>query len=66
MSEEVALKALSKIDIHEAECSLRYTAIERRLEAGSKRFDKLDNMIWGIYPLIISSMMGLIFAVWFK
>ena len=43
MSEEVALKALSKIDIHEAECSLRYTAIERRLEAGSKRFDKLAN-----------------------
>jgi len=60
MSEETALKALKQIDIHEAECSLRYTAIERRLEAGSKRFDKLDNMIWGLYTLIISSMAGVI------
>jgi|TARA_R110002153_G_scaffold104247_1_gene241997 hypothetical protein len=60
MSETDALKALSKIEIHEAECTLRYVAIERRLDAGSKRFDKLDNMIWGLYTLIISSMAGVI------
>jgi|TARA_R110000824_G_scaffold76366_1_gene193530 hypothetical protein len=58
-----ALKALNKIDIHEAECTLRYAAIERRLDSGSERFDKLEKMIWGLYSLIISSMLGFIFTI---
>ena len=61
-----AANALQKIEIHEAECALRYKAINDRLEAGSKRFDKLEKMIWGIYPLMITSLLGIMAAVWFK
>jgi hypothetical protein len=64
MAETHASKALKKIEIHEAECALRYEAINKRLEAGSKRFDKLEKMIWGIYPLMVSSLLGIIVAVW--
>ena len=64
MAETHASKALKKIEIHEAECALRYEAINARLEAGSKRFDKLEKMIWGIYPLMVSSLLGIIVAVW--
>ena len=64
MAETHASKALKKIEIHEAECALRYEAINTRLEAGSKRFDKLEKMIWGIYPLMVSSLLGIIVAVW--
>jgi hypothetical protein len=64
MAQTHASKALQKIEIHEAECALRYEAINRRLEAGSKRFDKLEKMIWGIYPLMVSSLLGIIVAVW--
>jgi hypothetical protein len=45
--------ALEKISIHEAECAERYIAIEKRLESGSKQFDKFEKMLWGIYPFIL-------------
>jgi hypothetical protein len=61
-----AEKALRKIEIHEAECALRYEAINARLDAGSQRFDKLERMIWGIYPLMVTSLLGIMAAVWFK
>ena len=49
-------EAIAKIESHERECSIRYANIERRLESGSKRFDKLENMIWGVYPFIVVSV----------
>ena len=59
-------EAIKKIEIHEAECALRYEAINARLDAGSKRFDKLERMIWGIYPLMITTLVGIIAAAWLK
>ena len=47
---------LHKIELHEKECAQRYKNIEKRLESGSKRFDKLENMIWGVYPFIVVSV----------
>ena len=64
MAQTDASKALQKIEVHEAECSLRYETINARLEAGSQRFDKLEKMIWGIYPIMVSSLVGIVIAVW--
>jgi|TARA_R110000787_G_scaffold15387_3_gene47458 hypothetical protein len=47
-------ETISRIEKHEAECTIRYENIERRLDGGSKRFDKLERMLWGIYPTIIA------------
>jgi len=33
-----------------------YKSIDKRLEDGSKRFDKLENMIWAVYPFILASI----------
>jgi hypothetical protein len=66
MAQTHASKALQKIEIHEAECALRYETINARLDAGSKRFDKLERMIWGIYPLMVTTLVGIIAAVWLK
>jgi hypothetical protein len=49
-------EALNKIETHEKECSIRYRNIEQRLEDGAKRFDKLENMIWAVYPFILVSL----------
>tara|TARA_R100000988_G_C3921604_1_gene127040 strand:- start:421 stop:603 length:183 start_codon:yes stop_codon:yes gene_type:complete len=49
-------EALNRIETHEKECSIRYRNIEQRLEDGSKRFDKLENMIWAVYPFILVSL----------
>ena len=47
-------KSMKRIAAHERECTLRYQNIERRLEDGSKRFDKLESMIWAVYPFIVA------------
>jgi len=60
MAQTDANKALKKIDIHEAECALRYDSIKERLDAGSQRFDKLEKMIWGIYPVMIASLIAIV------
>ncbi len=61
MAEEWGLdkgdKALQEINTHERECALRYQRIEERLNDGSKRFDKLDRMLYGIIVLIIGSIL---------
>ena len=56
LSEEYGLdkgdKALQEINAHERECALRYERIEERLKEGSRRFDRLENMIWGVYAAV--------------
>ena len=51
-----AKDALNAIESHEKECKLIYKSIDARLEAGSKRFDKLENMIWAVYPFIVGAI----------
>lgn len=48
------IETISKLESHEKECAIRYENIERRLEGGTKRFDKLEAMLWMMYPMIIS------------
>tara|TARA_A100001015_G_scaffold242712_1_gene277378 strand:+ start:508 stop:687 length:180 start_codon:yes stop_codon:yes gene_type:complete len=48
-------EARTRIDQHEEICALRYKNIEARLDSGSKRFVRLESMIWGLYVLIIGS-----------
>lgn len=60
MAVKIQSDTISKLEAHERECALRYETIDRRLESGSKRFDKLENLIYGLYGLIITSMFGLL------
>jgi hypothetical protein len=45
----------SELEAHERECAIRYENIEKRLEAGSKKFVRFEQMIWGLYALIIAT-----------
>lgn len=56
----MASDTISKLEAHERECAIRYENIEKRMDSGSKRFDKLENLIYGIYALIITSMFGVL------
>jgi len=40
---------------HERECAVRYESLEKRLDDGQQRSIKLEQMIWGIYALLIAS-----------
>jgi hypothetical protein len=48
---------MTPLAAHEKECAIRYENIEKRLNAGSKRFDKLEAMIWAIYPFIVATVL---------
>ena len=53
-------EAMSKIESHEKECTIRYENIEKRLDQGQDKFRRLENMIWGLYLLLITSSIGII------
>jgi len=63
MAESIANKALKKIEIHEAECKVRYENIQTRLDEGSAKFKRLELMLWGIYPFLLASI---VVSVWLK
>ena len=39
---------------HEDLCSLRYENMDKRLEEGNKRFDKIDKMLVGLYGIMLT------------
>jgi hypothetical protein len=50
--------ALHKISSHEKECAIRYQNIEKRLDEGSSKFKRLEALIWGIYPVLITCIIA--------
>tara|TARA_R110000751_G_scaffold3802_1_gene17718 strand:- start:636 stop:827 length:192 start_codon:yes stop_codon:yes gene_type:complete len=63
MAESIANKSLKKIEIHEAECKVRYENIQARLDEGSAKFKRLESLIIGVYPFLLAS---LVFSTWLK
>ena len=63
MAESIANKSLKKIEIHEAECKVRYENIQVRLDEGSAKFKRLEMMLWGVYPFLLASI---VVSVWLK
>jgi hypothetical protein len=48
-------EVLSKLEKHEAECNLRYTRIEERLDDHKNNLKSLDIKLWGLAVLIVVS-----------
>ena len=44
---------LARLEKHEGECAVRYEMINKRLDNGEKRFDKLEALIISMYPFIL-------------
>jgi hypothetical protein len=40
---------------HQRECAQRYKNLEQQLSMGEKRFARLENMVWGLYLILITS-----------
>jgi len=47
-------ETIIRLEAHEKECLVRYQNIEKRLESGTKRFDRLEMMLWSMYHFILS------------
>jgi len=46
---------VTSLELHEQICAIRYENIEKRMESGSKRFARMEYLIWGLYAVLISS-----------
>ena len=44
------------LNSHERECAIRYELINKQLDQGGKRFDKLETMIMSMYPFIVATI----------
>ena len=53
---DTAEEALKRIEIHEAECKLMREMIERRLDQCQVRFNKIERMLFAMYPFIIACL----------
>ena len=53
---------MAKLEVHEKECAIRYQNIEQRLADGSKRFAKLETMLWAVYPFIVGAIVAASFV----
>ena len=49
---------LARLEKHEAECAVRYEMINKQLDEGNKRFDKLERLVMSIYPFIVISIVA--------
>ena len=45
-------QAISRLEAHERECSIRYEMIQMQLDAHNQRFDKLEKMMQGGFASI--------------
>ena len=50
--------SISLLEAHERECAIRFQFIEDRLDEGSAKFKRLEGIMWGIYPLIITTLLA--------
>jgi|TARA_R110000803_G_scaffold42681_4_gene91431 hypothetical protein len=52
-------ETITRLEAHERECALRYGNIEKRLDKGDEKFDKLESKfsryIIGLYVLIVAA-----------
>ena len=57
---ELIAETIAGIEKHEAECNLKYAHIKKELDSGSKKFIRVENMIWGLYAVVITSGIAII------
>jgi len=46
---------LAKLEKHEAVCTVQLDNIQKQLDEGSKRFEFLQNTVWGLYAIIVAT-----------
>ena len=49
-------ESLLRLQLHEEMCLERYTGIQRSLDEGKARFDRMDKMIMAMYPFMIGAI----------
>ena len=57
-NKEMKSQDITPLTVHERECALRFEYIEKRLDEGSAKFKRLETLIWGVYPVVITCLLA--------
>ena len=49
-------ECIVRLEAHERECLVRYMNIEKRLDEGGAKFRRLENIMWSLFPFILTSI----------
>lgn len=55
---ENSTDTISKLEAYQRENGIRLKYIEDRLDEGSDKFKRLETIIWGIYPVLITALIA--------
>tara|TARA_B100001059_G_C17826575_1_gene581776 strand:+ start:746 stop:928 length:183 start_codon:yes stop_codon:yes gene_type:complete len=51
-------ETITTLEAYQRENSIRFKYIEDRLDEGSAKFKRLETIMWGVYPLIITTLLA--------
>ena len=51
-------ETITTLEAHQRENAIRFQYIEDRLDEGSAKFKRLETIIWGIYPVLITALIA--------
>ena len=51
-------ETITTLEAYQRENSIRFKYIEDRLDEGSAKFKRLEALIWGIYPVLITCLVA--------
>ena len=58
MKSKKSTETVTIVEAYQRENSIRFKYIEDRLDEGSAKFKRLETIMWGIYPLIITTLLA--------
>ena len=54
---------LARMEKHEAECNIRWLNVERQLEKGAEKMQRLENRIDGFNAILLTGIVGILFKL---
>ena len=61
MSERITTKdVLARMEKHESECTIRWQNVERHLEKGAEKMQRLENRIYGFNAILLTGIVTIL------
>ena len=54
---------LARMEKHEAECNIRWQNVERQLEKGAEKMQRLENRIYGFNAILLTGIVAILFKI---
>ena len=54
---------LARIEKHEAECTIRWKNVEKQLQKGAEKMQRLENRIYGFNAILLTGIVAILFKI---